>query len=72
MAERHRLPAFDYWQYWRNGDDADVGRFCAVHRASLAEIGGSRHCGRGLNEAKKVLANEATRLRRGSRRRREA
>jgi tyrosyl-tRNA synthetase len=55
---------YDYWQYWRNTDDADVGlmlaRFTTMPMAEvrrLAALGGSE-----INEAKKVLANEATAL----------
>jgi tyrosyl-tRNA synthetase len=63
-----RLPDFDYWQYWRNVDDADVGRFLRLFTdLPLAEI----ECleglqGAELNEAKKILASEATRLCRGA------
>jgi len=59
-----RLPAYDYWQYWRNAEDADVGRFLALFTdlpveevARLAALGGAE-----VNEAKKVLATEATAL----------
>ncbi|MGD0632690.1 MAG: tyrosine--tRNA ligase [Beijerinckiaceae bacterium] len=58
------LPAYDYWQYWRNCDDLDVGRFLKLFTvlpldeiAKLAALGGSE-----INEAKKVLATEATAL----------
>ena len=53
---------YDYWQYWRNAEDADVGKLLArfttlpmdeVRR--LAALEGSE-----INDAKKVLANEAT------------
>jgi tyrosyl-tRNA synthetase len=59
-----RLPDFDYWQYWRNVDDADVGRFLRLFTdLPLGEIERlERLEGAELNEAKKVLANEATRL----------
>jgi tyrosyl-tRNA synthetase len=62
-----RLPDFDYWQYWRNVDDADVGRFLRLFTdLPLAEIERlERLEGAELNEAKKVLANEATKLCRG-------
>jgi tyrosyl-tRNA synthetase len=62
-----RLPDFDYWQYWRNVDDADVGRFLRLFTdLPLGEIERlERLEGAELNEAKKVLANEATRLCRG-------
>ena len=62
-----RLSAYDYWQYWRNTDDADVGRFMRFFtELPLDEI--ARHealQGAELNESKKLLANEATRLCRG-------
>ena len=56
------LSPYDYWQYWRNAEDADVGRFLKLYTelplaevARLAALGGAE-----INEAKKVLANEAT------------
>ena len=58
------LPVYDYWQYWRNSEDADVGRFMKLFTTlPLDEI--ARHealQGVELNEAKKVLATEATAL----------
>lgn len=58
------LSAYDYWQFWRNADDADVGRFLKLFTtlpmdeiARLEALDGSE-----INEAKKVLANEATAL----------
>ncbi len=58
------LPVYDYWQYWRNAEDADVVRFLKLFTtlpmdeiARLAALQGAE-----LNEAKKVLANEATTL----------
>ena len=62
-----RLPAFDYWQYWRNTADADVGRFLRLFtELPLDEIARLETLqGAELNEAKVVLANEATRLCRG-------
>ena len=59
-----RLSAYDYWQYWRNTDDADVGRFMRLFtELPLDEI--ARHEaleGAELNESKKLLASEATSL----------
>jgi tyrosyl-tRNA synthetase len=62
-----QLPAYDYWQFWRNTEDADVGRFLKLFTtlamdeiARLAALEGSE-----INEAKKVLATEATALVRG-------
>jgi tyrosyl-tRNA synthetase len=59
-----QLGAYDYWQYWRNTEDADVGRFLKLFTllpldecARLAELQGAE-----VNEAKKVLATEATAL----------
>ena len=56
------LPVFDYWQYWRNCEDRDVGRFLKLFTelpldeiAKLEALGGAE-----INEAKKVLATEAT------------
>jgi tyrosyl-tRNA synthetase len=62
-----RLPVFDYWQYWRNIDDADVGRFLRLFtELPLDEIARlERLAGAELNEAKKVLAREATALAHG-------
>jgi len=58
------LSPYDYWQYWRNVEDADVGRFLRVFTdlpieeiARLEALQGAER-----NEAKKVLANEATTL----------
>ena len=58
------LPVYDYWQYWRNAEDADVGRFLKLFTtlpldeiAKLAALEGAE-----INEAKKTLANEATAL----------
>jgi len=56
------LPAWDYWQYWRNSEDRDVGRFLKLFTAlpldeiaRLAALGGAE-----INDAKKILATEAT------------
>lgn len=56
------LSAWDFWQYWRNTEDADVGRFLKLYTtlpldeiAKLAALGGAE-----INEAKKVLATEVT------------
>jgi tyrosyl-tRNA synthetase len=63
-----RLPHFDYWQYWRNVDDEDVGRFLRLFtELPLPEIARLEQLeGAELNEAKKILADEATRLCRGA------
>ncbi|MBP6554546.1 MAG: tyrosine--tRNA ligase, partial [Novosphingobium sp.] len=61
------LPAYDFWQYWRNSDDRDVGKFLRLFTdlpldeiAQLEALEGSE-----INAAKVVLANEVTRLCRG-------
>lgn len=58
------LAPYDYWQYWRNAEDADVERFLKLFTflpldeiARLAALGGAE-----INEAKKTLATEATAL----------
>ncbi|MCH9020564.1 MAG: tyrosine--tRNA ligase [Proteobacteria bacterium] len=68
------LSPFDYWQYWRNTDDADVGRFLRLFtELPLAEIERlERLEGAELNDAKKLLANEATALCHGAGAAREA
>lgn len=55
---------YDYWQFWRNTEDADVGRFMKLFTdLPLDEIARYQAMeGAQINEAKKVLANEATRL----------
>jgi tyrosyl-tRNA synthetase len=62
-----QLPAYDFWQYWRNVDDRDVGRFLRLFTdlpldeiARLEALGGAE-----INAAKVVLANEVTALVRG-------
>jgi len=56
------LSVYDYWQFWRNTEDGDVGRFLRLFTdlpleeiARLEKLQGAE-----LNEAKKVLATEAT------------
>jgi tyrosyl-tRNA synthetase len=58
------LSPYDYWQYWRNTEDADVARFLKLFTflpmeeiARLAALQGAE-----INEAKKTLASEATAL----------
>jgi tyrosyl-tRNA synthetase len=55
---------YDYWQFWRNAEDGDVARFLKLYTTlPLAEIGRLAALeGQELNEAKKVLATEATAL----------
>jgi len=58
---------YDFYQYWRNTEDADVGRFLRLFTflplAEIAEL--ERLAGAELNRAKEVLAFEATRLTHG-------
>jgi len=58
------LSPFDYWQFWRNTEDSDVGKFLRFFTAlPLAEITRLESLqGAEINEAKKILANEATAL----------
>jgi len=55
---------YDYWQYWRNTEDADVGRFLKLFTVlPLAEIARLEALqGAEINEAKKTLATAATTL----------
>jgi len=55
---------YDYWQYWRNTEDSDVSRFLKLFTVlPLDEIGRIAALqGSEINEAKKVLATEATAL----------
>jgi tyrosyl-tRNA synthetase len=63
-----RVSPYDYWQFWRNTEDGDVGRFLRLFTdlplpeiARLEALGGSE-----INEAKKILATEATALAHGA------
>ena len=55
---------YEYWQFWRNTEDADVGRFLKLFTTlPIAEIVKLEALhGSEINEAKKILANEATTL----------
>jgi len=59
-----KLSPYDYWQFWRNTEDADVGRFLGLFTElpmeEVRRLGAL--AGAEINEAKKVLATEATRL----------
>ncbi len=62
-----QLSAYDYWQFWRNTDDRDVGRFLRLFTdlpldeiARLEALQGAE-----INDAKKILADAATSLCRG-------
>ncbi|HVI50127.1 MAG TPA: tyrosine--tRNA ligase [Candidatus Sulfotelmatobacter sp.] len=59
-----RLPPYEFWQFWRNTEDADVGRFLRLFTdlpedrvTELEALNGSA-----LNDAKKILAHEVTTL----------
>ena len=62
-----QLSAYDYWQFWRNTDDRDVGRFMRLFTdLPLAEIARLESLeGAEINEAKKILADAATVMCRG-------
>jgi tyrosyl-tRNA synthetase len=59
-----RLSPYDYWQFWRNTEDADVGRFLRLFTdLPLPEIARLESLpGAEINAAKELLATEATRL----------
>jgi tyrosyl-tRNA synthetase len=59
-----RLSPYDYWQFWRNTEDGDVGRFLRMFtELPLAEIARLEAVsGAEINSAKEILATEATRL----------
>jgi tyrosyl-tRNA synthetase len=63
-----RLSPYDYWQFWRNTEDADVGRFLKLFTdLQLDEIARLEALeGAGINQAKIVLATAATALAHGS------
>ena len=56
------LSPYDYWQFWRNTEDADVGRFLRLFTDLPDDRIGDLEAldGAGINEAKKILATEAT------------
>jgi tyrosyl-tRNA synthetase len=62
-----RVSPYDYWQFWRNTEDGDVGRFLRLFTdlpvaeiSRLEALGGAE-----INDAKKILATEATALAHG-------
>ena len=65
---REQLPDYDYWQFWRNTDDRDVGRFLRLFTdLPMDEIGRLEALdGSEINAAKIALANAATELCRGA------
>jgi tyrosyl-tRNA synthetase len=58
------LAPYEYWQFWRNTEDADVGRFLRLFTdLSESDVGKLEKLqGAELNDAKKILATEATAL----------
>ena len=64
---RDALPTYDYWQFWRNTQDGDVGRFLRLFTDlpldECARLGALQ--GAEINEAKRILADEATALAHG-------
>jgi tyrosyl-tRNA synthetase len=62
------LPPYDYWQFWRNTQDADVGRFMRLFTDlpldEIARLEGLE--GAEINEAKKILADAATAMAHGT------
>ncbi|MCK5295246.1 MAG: tyrosine--tRNA ligase, partial [Alphaproteobacteria bacterium] len=61
---KDRLSSYDYWQFWRNTEDADVGKFLRLFtELPISEIERLEKLkDREINEAKKILADEATKL----------
>ncbi len=66
--KEEQLPSYDFWQYWRNTDDRDVGKFLRLFTdlpldeiARLEALEGAE-----INNAKEVLANEVTAMVRGA------
>ena len=62
-----RLSPYDYWQFWRNTDDRDVGKFMRLFTdIDLSEISRLEALeGSDINEAKKILADAATAMAHG-------
>lgn len=62
-----KVAPFDYWQFWRNTEDGDVARFLRLFTdLSMGDIAHYEgRCGAEINEAKQLLATEATRLAHG-------
>jgi tyrosyl-tRNA synthetase len=63
-----QMSPYDYWQFWRNAEDADVGKllriFTALPMGEISRLSALK--GAEINEAKKVLATEATTLLHGT------
>jgi tyrosyl-tRNA synthetase len=69
-----RLSPYEFWQFWRNTEDDDVARFLRLFtELPLGEVQRLGHLkGAEINEAKRILATEATRLAHGDEAAREA
>ena len=63
-----QLSPYDYWQFWRNADDADVGKFMRLFTdLQLDDIADwEAREGAGINESKKALADAATTMLHGA------
>lgn len=63
-----KMSAYDFWQYWRNAEDADVGRFLKLYtELPMDEIRRLEALqGAEINAAKKILADEVTKLAHGA------
>ncbi len=74
ISEEHVRSPYEYWQFWRNTEDADVGKFLKLFTDlplnSIAELEALK--GADINKAKIVLANEATSLLHGAKAAKEA
>ncbi len=59
-----RVSPYEYWQYWRNTEDGDVGRFLRLFtdlpQDEIARLENLKDAG--INDAKKILADEATKM----------
>ena len=72
--DENKLSNYDFYQFWRNVDDADVSKFLYLFtKLSLEEISKlSKLKGQEINEAKKILAFEVTKITRGKPQAKEA
>ena len=72
--DEKKLPNYDFFQFWRNIDDADVPRFLNLFtKLPLSEITKlSKLKGKEINEAKQILAYEITKITRGENQAKEA
>jgi len=72
--DERKLSNYDFYQFWRNVDDADVSKFLYLFtKLPLGEISKlSKLQGQEINEAKKILAAEVTKITRGKEKAKEA